>query len=212
MTSGYDPSKPAWPPFYSAEPEATVNALWSLLKDRQMIDEAAFDGTMDMLANKLSPRNGMKVVAKAWTDPAFKTRLMADAKKAISDDFGYGGPEGDIVVVENTEHTHNLVVCTLCSCYPWPLLGLPPIWYKSLGYRSRAAFIPRVVLQQFGYRVPDTMEVRVWESNADLRYFVLPMRPKGTESWSADKLEQIVTRDSMVGTAPIVVPAQGAHP
>ncbi|MCC6782808.1 MAG: nitrile hydratase subunit alpha, partial [Planctomycetes bacterium] len=146
------------------------------------------------------PRNGARVVAKAWSDPAYKEWLLRDATAAIVS-MGYVGRQGEHMrVVENTATTHNLVVCTLCSCYPWPVLGLPPVWYKSAPYRSRAVMDPRGVLQEFGTRLADDVEIRVWDSTAELRYLVLPMRPAGTEGWSAEKLATIVTRDSMIGT------------
>ena len=177
-----------------------VKALESLLVEKGLVDSAALDAIIDTYETKVGPRNGAQVVARAWTDPAYKTRLLEDATAAIAE-LGYSGVQGeDMVVVENTPQVHNLVVCTLCSCYPWPTLGLPPVWYKSAPYRSRAVIDPRGVLREFGMEVPETTEVRVWDSNAELRYFVLPMRPAGTEGLTAAQLAERVTRDSMIGT------------
>ncbi len=177
-----------------------VKALESLLVEKGLVDSAALDAIIDTYETKVGPRNGAQVVARAWTDPAYKTRLLEDATAAIAE-LGYSGVQGeDMVVVENTPQVHNIVVCTLCSCYPWPTLGLPPVWYKSAPYRSRAVIDPRGVLREFGMEVPETTEVRVWDSNAELRYFVLPMRPAGTEGLTAAQLAERVTRDSMIGT------------
>ena len=177
-----------------------VKALESLLVEKGLVDSAALDAIIDTYETKVGPRNGAQVVARAWTDPAYKTRLLENATAAIAE-LGYSGVQGeDMVVVENTPQVHNLVVCTLCSCYPWPTLGLPPVWYKSAPYRSRAVIDPRGVLREFGMEVPETTEVRVWDSNAELRYFVLPMRPAGTEGLTAAQLAERVTRDSMIGT------------
>lgn len=177
-----------------------VKALEALLTEKGLVDTAALDAIVDTYETKIGPRNGAQVVAKAWTDPAYKARLLADGSKAIAE-LGYSGVQGeDMVVVENTAQVHNMVVCTLCSCYPWPTLGLPPVWYKSAPYRSRAVIDPRGVLREFGVEIPATTEVRVWDSNAELRYFVLPERPAGTEGFSEAKLIELVTRDSMIGT------------
>jgi len=177
-----------------------VKALEALLTEKGLVDTAALDAIVDTYEKKIGPRNGAQVVAKAWTDPAYKARLLADGSKAIAE-LGYSGVQGeDMVVVENTAQVHNMVVCTLCSCYPWPTLGLPPVWYKSAPYRSRAVIDPRGVLREFGVEVPATTEVRVWDSNAELRYFVLPERPAGTEGLSEAALTELVTRDSMIGT------------
>jgi nitrile hydratase subunit alpha len=179
--------------------ELRVKALESLLTEKRLTDPAAVDEIIETYEHKVGPRNGARVVARAWSDPAYKKRLLADGSKAIAE-VGFSGVQGeDMVVVENTDQVHNLVVCTLCSCYPWPTLGLPPVWYKSAPYRSRAVSDPRGVLREFGVAVPDTTEVRVWDSNAELRYLVLPQRPAGTEGMSEDQLAGLVTRDSMIG-------------
>jgi nitrile hydratase subunit alpha len=176
-----------------------VRALESLLVDKGLVDPAALDALVDTYETKVGPRNGARVVARAWVDPAFKERLLADASAAIAE-FGFTGRQGeDMVVLENTPKVHNMVVCTLCSCYPWPVLGLPPVWYKSAPYRSRAVIDPRGVLREFGTAIPDDVEVRVWDSTAELRYLVLPERPAGTEGMSEDELAELVTRDAMIG-------------
>ena len=176
-----------------------VKALETLLEEKGLIDTAAIDSLVDTYETKVGPRNGARVVAKAWTDPAFKKRLMENATRAVAE-LGYGGPEGGfIVAVENTPKVHNIVVCTLCSCYPWPVLGLPPVWYKSFAYRSRAVREPRAVLKEFGVEVPEKVEVRVWDSSAEQRYLVIPERPKGTEKMTEEQLAELVTRDSMIG-------------
>jgi nitrile hydratase subunit alpha len=184
-----------------------VKALESLLAEKGLVDSAALDAIVDTYEKKVGPRNGAQVVARAWTDADYKARLLKDATAAIAE-LGYSGVQGeDMVVVENTPEVHNMVVCTLCSCYPWPVLGLPPIWYKSAPYRSRAVIEPRSVLREFGLDMPQTTEVRVWDSNAELRYFVLPMRPAGTEGLDAGQLAELVTRDSMIGTGLPKTPA-----
>lgn len=178
-----------------------VKALESLLVEKGLVDPAALDAIVDHFEHKVGPRNGARVVARAWTDPAYKARLMQDATAAIAE-LGYSGGQGDhMVVVENTEQVHNMVVCTLCSCYPWPVLGLPPVWYKSAPYRSRAVIDPRGVLLEFGTRLPEDVDVQVWDSTAEIRYLVLPQRPAGTEGLSEDELAALVTRDGMIGTA-----------
>jgi nitrile hydratase len=183
-----------------------VKALETLLVSKGLVDPAALDAMIDAYENKIGPRNGARVVARAWTDPAYKARLMEDATAAIAE-LGYSGAQGEhMVVVENTPTVHNLVVCTLCSCYPWSVLGLPPVWYKSSAYRSRAVIDPRGVLQDFGLTVPDGVAVRVWDSTAEIRYLVLPERPAGTEGLSVEALEELVTRDTMVGTAKVTAP------
>jgi len=182
-----------------------VRALETLLVEKGLVDPAALDAIVDAYETKIGPRNGARVVARAWTDPAYKTRLMADATTAIAE-LGYSGAQGEhMVVVENTPAVHNLVVCTLCSCYPWPVLGLPPVWYKSSAYRSRAVIDPRGVLRDFGLSLPDDVAVRVWDSTAEIRYLVLPERPGGTESLDAEALAALVTRDAMIGTAKVMV-------
>ena len=180
--------------------ELRVRALESLLVEKGYVDPAAIDRLIETYETKVGPRNGARVVAKAWSDPAFRKQLLEDGSAAIAS-LGYTGRQGEhIVVLENTATTHNMVVCTLCSCYPWPVLGLPPVWYKSAPYRSRAVVDPRGVLRDFGLRLADGVEVRVWDSTAEVRYLVLPQRPPGTEGWSEEQLAELVTRDSMIGT------------
>jgi len=184
-----------------------VKALESLLSEKGLVDPAALDVVIDTYENKVGPRNGAKVVARAWTDPIYKARLLRDASAAIAE-LGFTGRQGeDMVVLENTPTVHNLTVCTLCSCYPWPVLGLPPVWYKSAPYRSRAVRDPRGVLREFGLELPESTEIRVWDSTAELRYLVLPERPAGTEGMSEDELATLVTRDSMIGVAKATAPA-----
>ena len=184
-----------------------VKALESLLIEKGLVDPAALDAVVDTYENKIGPRNGARIVARAWTDPDYKARLMGDATAAIAE-MGYTGAQGEhMVVVENTPEVHNLVVCTLCSCYPWPVLGLPPVWYKSSAYRSRAVIEPRGVLNEFGLSVPDDVAVRVWDSTAEIRYLVLPERPAGTDGMDAEALAALVTRDAMVGVAKVAGPA-----
>ena len=182
-----------------------VKALESLLVEKGVVDPAALDAIVDTYETKIGPRNGARVVAKAWVDPAYRKRLLTNATQAIAE-LGYTGGQGeDMVVLENTPKVHNLVVCTLCSCYPWPILGLPPVWYKSAAYRSRAVIDPRGVLREFGVEVPADTEVRVWDSTAELRYLVLPERPAGSENLSEEALAALVTRDAMVGTATVTL-------
>ncbi|MEN3277023.1 MAG: nitrile hydratase subunit alpha [Massilia sp.] len=190
-----------------SDPAIRVRALESLLAEKGLIDPKAIDALVDTYENKIGPRNGAKVVAKAWSDPAYKSRLLSDATAAINE-LGFSGLQGeDMVVVENTTTVHNLIVCTLCSCYPWPTLGLPPVWYKSAPYRSRAVSDPRGVLREFGTDLPDSTEVRVWDTTAEVRYLVLPERPEGTDHWSEEQLAGIVTRDAMIGVRKIARPA-----
>jgi len=178
-----------------------VKALESLLVEKGLVDPAALDATVDYYEHKIGPRNGARVVAKAWSDPAYRARLLADATAAIAE-LGYSGGQGEhMVAVENTATTHNMVVCTLCSCYPWPVLGLPPVWYKSPPYRSRAVIDPRGVLAEFGTELPADVEVRVWDSTAEVRYLVVPERPAGTDGLDEEALAALVTRDGMIGTA-----------
>jgi nitrile hydratase len=182
-----------------------VKALESLLVQKGVVDPAALDALIDTYEHKIGPRNGARVVARAWADPAYKQRLLTDATSALGE-LGYMGAQGEnMVVLENTPQVHNLVVCTLCSCYPWPVLGLPPVWYKSAPYRSRAVIDPRGVLREFGLDLPEDIEVRVWDSTAELRYLVLPQRPAGTEGLSEDELAALVTRDAMVGVGKVGV-------
>jgi len=189
-----------------SDPALRVKALESLLVEKGLVDPAALDALIDTYEHKVGPRNGARVVARAWTDPAYKHRLLQDATNAIAE-LGYGGRQGEhMLVVENTPAVHNLVVCTLCSCYPWSVLGLPPAWYKSAPYRSRAVMDPRGVLREFGLDLSDDVEVRVWDSTAELRYLVLPERPAGTENFQEDDLAALVTRDAMIGTVKVAAP------
>jgi nitrile hydratase len=183
-----------------SETELRVRALETVLTEKGYVDPKALDILIETYETKIGPRNGARVVAKAWFDPKFREWLLKDATAAIGS-LGYEGRQGEhMVVVENTPALHNMVVCTLCSCYPWPVLGLPPVWYKSAPYRSRAVADPRGVLKDFHITLPKDVEIRVWDSTAEIRYLVLPMRPKGTDGWSEDKLSELVTRDSMIGT------------
>ena len=183
-----------------------VKALESLLVEKGLVDPAALDAIVETYEHKVGPRIGARVVARAWIDPGFKARLIADGDSAVAE-MGIDGVEGrQLVVVENTPLVHNLVVCTLCSCYPWAVLGLPPVWYKSAPYRSRAVIDPRGVLAEFGLTLSRDIEIRVWDSTAEVRYLVLPERPAGTEGMSAEALEALVTRDTMIGTARVALP------
>jgi len=186
--------------------ELRVRALESLLQEKGLIDPAALDELIDTYEHKVGPRNGAQVVARAWSDPEYKRRLMENATAAITE-LGFSGIQGeDMLVVENTPDVHNVTVCTLCSCYPWPVLGLPPVWYKSAPYRSRIVIDPRGVLAEFGLHIPESKEIRVWDSSAELRYLVLPERPAGTEGWSEAQLSELITRDSMIGTGVVSAP------
>ncbi|PPT76223.1 nitrile hydratase subunit alpha [Xanthomonas arboricola pv. populi] len=177
-----------------------VKALESLLVDKGLVDPPALEALIDTYEHRIGPRNGARVVARAWADPDYRQRLLVDATAAIAE-LGFSGVQGeDMVVVENTPAVHNVTVCTLCSCYPWPTLGLPPAWYKSAAYRSRVVIDPRSVLAEFGLEIAAEREVRVWDSSAELRYLVLPERPAGTEGWTEERLATLVTRDSMIGT------------
>jgi nitrile hydratase len=181
-------------------PALRIRALESLLVEKGLVDPGAVEEIIDQFEKRIGPRNGAKVVAHAWADPAYKKRLLEDGSKAIAE-LGFTGLQGeDMVILENTPTVHNVVVCTLCSCYPWPTLGLPPNWYKAAPYRARIVLEPRKVLAEFGLDVPADVEVRVWDSNAEIRYMVLPMRPAGTDGWSEEKLAELVTRDTMIGT------------
>src|SRR6266404_4443264 len=178
-----------------------VKALESLLVEKGLVDRAALDALIDAYEHKIGPRNGARVVARAWADSAYKQRLLTNADAAIAE-LGYGGMQGEhMVVVENTLKVHNMIVCTLCSCYPWPVLGLPPVWYKSAPYRSRSVIDPRGVLREFGLELADDVELRVWDSTAELRYLVLPERPVGSEKLTEEELAALVTRDQMIGVA-----------
>jgi nitrile hydratase subunit alpha len=189
-----------------------VRALESILVEKGYVDPAAIDAIVETYETRVGPRNGARVVAKAWADPAFRERLREDATGAIAS-LGYIGRQGEhMVAVENTPDEHNMVVCTLCSCYPWPVLCLPPVWYKSAPYRSRAVMDPRGVLAEFGVTLPEETRIRVWDSTAEIRYLVIPMRPEGTEGWSEEALADLVTRDSMIGTGLALDPASIAAP
>ena len=184
-----------------SEMDLRVRALETLLVEKGYIDPAALDEFIETYEHRVGPHNGARVVARAWADPAYREWLLRDATEAIGSAFGFTGRQGEhMVALENTPGVHNMVVCTLCSCYPWPVLGLPPVWYKSAPYRSRAVIDPRGVLADFGVTLPERTEIRVWDSTAEIRYLVLPMRPAGTEGWSEERLAALVTRDSMIGT------------
>ena len=188
-----------------------VKALESLLVEKGLVDRAAIDAIVDAYETKIGPRNGARVVARAWVDPAYRKRLLTDATAAIAE-LGYSGGQGeDMVILENSPKVHNLVVCTLCSCYPWPVLGLPPVWYKSAPYRSRAVIDPRGVLREFGLELDEDVEVRVWDSTAEVRYLVLPERPAGTEQMTEEQLAALVTRDSMIGVRKVTVSNPGGR-
>jgi nitrile hydratase len=190
-----------------SDPALRTKALESLLVEKGLVDPAALDALVDAYENKIGPRNGARVVAHAWVDPAYRARLLEDGGAAVAE-LGYLGAQGEhLVVVENSPQVHNLVVCTLCSCYPWPVLGLPPVWYKSAPYRSRAVIDPRGVLREFGLNLADEVEVRVWDSTAEIRYLVLPERPAGTEHMTEEELARLVTRDSMIGVTKAGAPA-----
>jgi nitrile hydratase len=190
-----------------SDPALRAKALESLMVAKGLVDRAALDALIDNYEHKVGPRNGARVVARAWADRAFKQRLLADGTAAIAE-LGYGET---MLVVENTAKVHNLVVCTLCSCYPWSILGLPPVWYKSTAYRSRSVIDPRGVLREFGVELGDDVEVRVWDSTADLRYLVLPERPAGTAGMGEAELAALVTRDAMLGVAKVGSPREGTH-
>jgi len=184
-----------------SEIEERVKRLEALLIEKNLVDVQTLDQLVDTYENRVGPRNGARVVARAWTDVTYRERLLSDATRAIKD-MGYAGRQGEhMVCVANTPDVHNMVVCTLCSCYPWPVLGLPPTWYKASSYRARAVSQPRAVLDEFGVKLSDQTEIRVWDSPAEIRYLVLPMQPAGTESLSQDELATLVTRDSMIGVA-----------
>ncbi|WP_299472048.1 nitrile hydratase subunit alpha [uncultured Roseibium sp.] len=188
--------------------ELRVRALETLLTDKGYIDPPALDALIETYETKVGPKNGAMVVAKAWTDPEYHARLMSDATAAIAE-LGFVGRQGEhMVAVENTPGTHNMVVCTLCSCYPWTVLGLPPVWYKSAPYRSRAVRDPRGVLSEFGVTLSDETEIKVWDSTAEVRYLVVPQRPAGTEGWDEAQLAALVSRDSMIGTGLALAPSE----
>ncbi len=180
--------------------QVRVRSLESVLAEKGYVDPAALDAIVEAYETRIGPHNGAQVVARAWSDPAFRDALLEDASAAVNS-MGNVSPVGShLIAIENTEQTHHMVVCTLCSCYPWEVLGLPPTWYKSAPYRSRAVIEPRKVLSDFGVTLPDETEIRVWDSTAETRFLVIPMRPKGTEGWSEEKLATLVTRNSMIGT------------
>lgn len=182
-----------------SEIELRVKSLESLMVEKGLVDPATLDALIDMYEHQVGPRNGAQVIAKAWADPDFKRALLASPTPAI-ESLGFAGRQGEhMKVVENTPEVHNLVVCTLCSCYPWPVLGLPPVWYKSAPYRSKAVLDPRGVLAEFGTTLPDEVEVRVWDSTSEMRYLVLPRQPEGTAGWEESRLAELVTRNSMIG-------------
>jgi len=192
-----------------SDPSLRVKALESLLVEKGLVDPDALDVLVDTYENRVGPRNGAQVVARAWVDPAYKQRLLDDGTEAMAE-FGYSGGQGEkLTVVENTSSVHNVIVCTLCSCYPWPVLGLPPTWYKSAAFRSRTVIDPRGVLSELGLDLPKDIEVRVWDSNTASRYFVLPKRPDGTDSMSEADLATLVTRDAMIGVAKVASPSAG---
>jgi len=184
-----------------SDPALRVKAIETILLDKGLVDPAALDALIDTFQNKIGPKNGAAAVAKAWTDPEFKAWLLKDASAALAS-LGFSGVQGEnMVAVENTAEIHNMVVCTLCSCYPWPVLGLPPSWYKSNAYRSRAVIEPRAVLAEFGVTLPEETEIRVWDSTAEIRYLVLPIQPEETKGKSEAELAEFVPRDAMIGTA-----------
>ncbi|QFT00835.1 High-molecular weight cobalt-containing nitrile hydratase subunit alpha [Labrenzia sp. THAF191b] len=191
-----------------SEIELRVRALETLLTEKGYIDPPALDELIETYETRIGPKNGARVVARAWADADYRDRLLQDATSAIAE-FGFTGRQGEhMVAVENTDQTHNMVVCTLCSCYPWTVLGLPPVWYKSAPYRSRAVRDPRGVLDEFGVKLPDATEVRVWDSTAEIRYLVIPKRPAGTDGWSEERLADLVTRNSMIGTGLALDPSE----
>lgn len=200
-TQGHDEHDHDHPEFSElSEMDAKIRALETLLVERGLVDRDALDAVIERYETEVGPHNGARVVAKAWTDPNFKTQLLTDANAAIQS-LGLIGRQGEhMVALENTPQVHNMVVCTLCSCYPWPVLGLPPVWYKSPAYRAKAVADPRGVLADFGHSLPEDTEIRVWDATAEVRYLVIPLRPSNTDGLSEDELADLVTRDSMIGT------------
>ena len=193
-----------------SEMDARVRALETLLTEKGLVDKQALDAVVERYENEVGPHNGAAVVAKAWSDPDYREWLLADADAAISS-LGHIGRQGEhMVAVENTPDVHNMVVCTLCSCYPWPVLGLPPVWYKSPAYRSKAVIDPRGVLADFGFSIPEETRIKVWDSTAEIRYLVIPRRPEGTDGMTPEQLAELVTRDSMIGTGLVQAPKEGA--
>ncbi len=193
-----------------SEMEVRVRALETILTEKGYVDPAALDRIVEAFETRIGPHNGARIVARAWTDPEFRSRLLADATAAVNSLGHASQVGGHLIAVENTPQTHNLVVCTLCSCYPWEVLGLPPIWYKSAPYRSRAVIDPRGVLADFGLNLEPETEIRIWDSTAETRFLVIPMRPLGTEGWSEERLAQLVTRDSMIGAGRAKAPHEVA--
>ena len=193
-------------PLEQSEVELRQQALEALLAEKGLVSTDAIDAVVSYYENDVGPQNGARVIARAWVDPAYKARLLANGTAAIAE-LGYGGEQGQtMVVVENTPELHNVIVCTLCSCYPWPVLGLPPTWYKSAPYRARVVAEPRAVLLEFGLELPAETQIRIWDSTAEVRYLVMPERPPGTDGWTEDELADLVTRDSMIGTARALEP------
>ena len=185
----------------ASDPELRARALEALLVEKGLVSSDAIDAVVELYEEEVGPRNGARVVARAWVDPGYRERLLRAAGPAIAE-LGYGGAQGEnMVAVANTAEVHNAVVCTLCSCYPWPVLGLPPTWYKAPAYRARMVAEPRAVLREFGLELPDEVAIRVWDSSAEVRYLVVPQRPAGTEGWGEEQLADLVTRDCMIGTA-----------
>ena len=193
-----------------SEMDVRVRALETILTEKGYVDPAALDQIVEAFETRIGPRNGARIVARAWADPDFKRRLLADATEAVNSVGHFSRVGSHLIAVENTPESHNLVVCTLCSCYPWEVLGLPPVWYKSAAYRSRAVIDPRGVLADFGVSLPSETEVRIWDSTAETRFLVVPMRPPGAEGWSEERLADLVTRDSMIGTGLAKAPHEAA--
>ncbi len=210
MNSTANPLEPALPHSHASQPDELtlrVQAIEALLVAKGYVDPATVDRFIEVYEHEVGPHLGAKVVARAWVDPAFAQALRDDATRAVQEVFDISGRQGEhLVVVENTPDLHHLVVCTLCSCYPWTVLGLPPVWYKSAAYRSQAVMDPRGVLKQFGLQLPQTTKIRVWDSTAEIRYLVIPQRPQGTQGWDEAALAACVSRDAMIGTALAVVP------
>ncbi|HEY3909365.1 MAG TPA: nitrile hydratase subunit alpha [Stellaceae bacterium] len=193
-----------------SEMEVRVRALETILTEKGYVDPAALDQIVEAFETRIGPRNGARIVARAWADPEFKRRLLADATEAVNSAGCFSRVGSHLIAVENTPQTHNLVVCTLCSCYPWEVLGLPPTWYKSAPYRSRAVIDPKGVLAEFGVTLPPETQIHIWDSTAETRFLVVPMRPAGTEGWSEERLALLITRDSMVGTGLAKAPHEAA--
>jgi len=194
-----------------SEMQVRVRALETILTEKGYVEPAALDQIVENVETKIGPHIGARIVARAWVDPEFKRRLLADATEAVNALVGYDPVAAHLIAVENTTKTHHVVVCTLCSCYPWSVLGLPPVWYKSFAYRARTVIDPKGVLADFGVKLPAETEIRIWDSTAETRFLVLPMRPSGTEGWSEEQLVELVTRDSMVGTGVARSPQEAAR-